>query len=454
MALFGKKKKPASAAPSFEVDPTALPPVEFKPPAASSGEQQGVLVACRAIPQYGLAVMLVAQAFRARADQILIDFTAQGATIRFRVDGIWERMPALDRESGDGMLTVLKRLMLLNPADRRSVQKGKLPVKYRGIDWIFNFTSQGAPNGERVLILIVPKKSVLNTLSDLGMREKLQSQYKELINGPASLFLFSGPAGHGLPTTWRIGLEAADRFMRDFHCIHDVSLDEPDIINIGNHTFNSSAGETPMTVLSSLLLKQPEALIFPDLFDDEVAELVCKQVTVEHRNIITRVVAGSAIEGLVKMLGSYRKFAKELLQITCGVLNQRLVRRLCLDCRQSFQPTPQLLQKLGLPSNRVHSLYQPTIPPPPEQRVDANGKPIEIPICSKCEGRGYYGRAAIFELLILDDEIRKAVLKKPTPEAILPVARERGFLTIQEEGILAVATGTTSLQELQRVLSK
>jgi type II secretory ATPase GspE/PulE/Tfp pilus assembly ATPase PilB-like protein len=85
--------------------------------------------------------------------------------------------------------------------------------------------------------------------------------------------------------------------------------------------------------------------------------------------------------------------------------------------------------------------------------VDANGKPIEIEICSKCEGRGYFGRVAIFELLQVNDAIRAAALKTPSVEQVLQVAKQQGFLTLQDEGVLAVATGLTSLQELQRVLS-
>ena len=104
-------------------------------------------------------------------------------------------------------------------------------------------------------------------------------------------------------------------------------------------------------------------------------------------------------------------------------------------------------------AGRVFVLSRPFIPPPPEQRVDENGKPIEIEICTKCDGRGYYGRAAVFELLALDEEIKKAFLNNPNPAHVTKVAKQRGFLTIQEEGVLAVATGLTSLQELQAVLA-
>ncbi len=444
-----RKKKTEKSAKGDEV---VLPPIEFKPPISDKQLQQGILIACRAIEQYPVTVMLIAQAISARADQLLLDCTAQGVSVRFRVDGMWETMPPMDRPTGDGVVVILKRLCNLNPTDRRSRQTAKLAVGLMG-DWIFEFVSQGVPTGERILIRVEPKKAILKTLSDLGMRDKMQEQLKSLLNGDDALVMLSGPAGHGLPTTWRVAMDAADKYVRDFHSVEDININDPEIINITRHTFNQAAGETPMTVLKSLLLKQPDVMVIPDFVNIETLKVVCDQIISQHRFAISRIIAGSAVEGLLKLLATYKSEAKTLVKITSGVLNQRLMRRLCDQCRQAFQPSPQLLQKLGIPPGRVAALYQPYVPPPPEQRVDAKGNPIEIPICPKCNGRGYYGRVAVFELLVLNDAIRKAVLQNPTPDNILQVARQQGFLSIQEEGVLAVATGTTSLQELQRVLA-
>ena len=447
--MIRKKKTSGSTAKRQEMQ---LPTMEFKPPAADRQVQQGILISCRAIEQYPVAIMLLAQALAVRADQILLDCTAQGVSVRCRVDGLWESMPPMDRPTGDGVMIVLKRLCNLNPTDRRSRQTAKLGVEHKG-DWIIEFTSQGVPTGERAVMRIEPKKPILKTLGDLGMRDKLQEMLKKLLNGDDALFLFSSPPGHGLPTIWRVGLESADRFVRDFHSIEDVATAEPELINIGPHHFNRAAGETPMTVLKSLLLKQPDVMIIPDFVDIDTVEVVCEQIIDQHRFGITRMVAGSAIEALLKLLTAYPTEVRRLSRIVSGAINQRLVRRLCDKCKQPFQPSPQLLQKLGIPPGRVSVLYQPFVPPPPEQRVDAKGNPIEIEICTKCNGRGYYGRMAIFELLVINEEIRKSLLQKPTAESVLLVARKQGFLTIQEEGVLAVATGVTSLQELQRVLA-
>lgn len=444
------RKKTAASSGSGQAP--QLPPMDFKPPVSDKQVQQGILISCRAIDQYPVAILLLAQALSVRADQILLDCTAQGVSVRCRVDGIWENMPPMDRPTGDGVMIVIKRLCNLNPTDRRSRQSAKLGLSHMG-DWIVDFTSQGVPTGERAVMRIEPKKPVLKTLSDLGMREKLQEQLKALLNGDDALFVFSAPPGHGLPTQWRVGLEAADRFIRDFHSIEDVALAEPEMINIAPHHFNRAAGETPMTVLKSLLLKQPDVLVIPDFVDNDTVEVVCDQIIDQHRFGITRMVAGSAVEAILKLLAAFPAESKRLSQIISGAINQRLVRRLCDKCKQAFPPSPQLLQKLGIPPGRVSALYQPFVPPPPEQRVDAKGNPIEIEICTKCNGRGYFGRMAIFELLVVNDEIRKALVQKPTVESVLQVARKQGFLTIQEEGVLAVATGATSLQELQRVLA-
>lgn len=441
-----KKKEPAKK----EV---VLPDLEFKPKVGDKQQTQGVLIACRNMEQYGPTVMLTAQAIKGRADQFLMDFSAQGVAIRFRVDGMWENMPPMDRVTGDGALVIYKRLCGLNPGDRRSRQQGKLAVKYRGEEWHLDFASQGIPSGERVLIKIDPKKMVLKGLPDLGMREKMQTQLRELLNKETSLFLFSGIPGQALPTSWRVGLESADRFVRDFHSIEAANTEEPELINITQHTFDPAAGETPMTVLKSLLLKQPDVLVFPDFYNAEVVALMMGEIKKEDRKALTRIEGSNAVEGLLNLLAKYPEQRADLLEFTSGVLNQRIIRRLCTECRQAFQPAPQLLQKLGIPQGRVKVLYQPTIPPPPEQRVDANGKPIEIQICKKCHGRGYYGRAGLYELLTIDDVIRDAVRKSPTPEYVTAAARQQGFLSFQEEGVLAVATGLTSIQEIQRVLS-
>lgn len=443
------RNKTNQPAPQAEI---VLPPHEFKPAIPDKQQQQGLLISCRQFEQYPTTVMMFAHAIANRADQILMDFSAQGAAVRFRVDGMFEMAPALDRATADGVLVILKRLYLLNPADRRSRQQGKMPVSLAG-DWVTEFMSMGTPTGERALIRIEPKKFVLKTLTDLGMRDKMQEQVKEMLNANDGLAIISGTPGHGLPTQWRISLEAADKFVRDFHIFEDKQTAEPEIINVTQHFYDSAAGETPMTVLPSLLLKQPDVLVFPDFVNDETVKTVVEEVQIEHRHAICKVSAPTAVDALIKLATTYKSSAAELMKLALGVTNERLLRRLCDKCKQGFVPPPQLLQKLGIPPGRVAMLYQPFFPPPPEQRVDAKGNPIEIEICKQCNGRGYFGRIGVFEFLTVNDAVRQAVLSQQNSAAVAKIAKQHGHRNLQEEAVLTVALGLTSLQELQRVFS-
>jgi type II secretory ATPase GspE/PulE/Tfp pilus assembly ATPase PilB-like protein len=138
--------------------------------------------------------------------------------------------------------------------------------------------------------------------------------------------------------------------------------------------------------------------------------------------------------------GPQAKFAKAAKL----ALNQRMIRRLCEHCKEAYAPPPQVLQQLGIPAGRVEALYRTPTPDPERPQ----------PPCAHCRGVGYMGRTGIFELLMVDDGVREAMLKRPQLEVIRQMARKAGMRTLQEEGIVLVAKGVTSLPELMRVLKE
>ncbi len=427
-------------------------PVEFKISAYPKNEAPGVLIAARQLPGYQIACGILGQALSSRVDKVLMDFAAQGGVVRFRVDGLWEVMPALDRPSADAALEVIKKVCGMNPKERRLKQTGKVGAQVTGTDWLIESMSQGVPTGERVLLTIEPKKGVLKTLTDLGMREKMQESLKAYLNGHEGIVIISGPPGHGLPTTWRIALESADKFVRDYVSLEDKDDPDPEIINITKNLVDVAGGQNIELALEKALLKQPDCVVLPRLYNEAVFKLILLELMTHKKHTIMRIPATDAAEAFITLLNTYKNQAKDILRHTQCVLNQRLVRRLCEKCRVPFVPTPQLLQKLGIPAGRVRQLFQPFIPPPPEQRVDAKGNPIEIPICPQCKGRGYFGRMAIFELLEINDNLRKVLQKQPKVEALRAAAIEEGHRSFNEEGIVAVALGLTSLQEIQKMI--
>jgi len=250
-----------------------------------------------------------------------------------------------------------------------------------------------------------------------------------------------------------LGIETADRFVRDFISLEDKDQLEDEIINVGVVTFDTAAGESPATVLPRALLKEPDVFIAPNLFDLASVSKLCEQVNTEGKLAISRVQAPDAAEALVRIMEQYPGAAAEFAKAVTVVLNSRLVRKLCEKCKQAYQPAPQLLQKLGIPSGRVQNLYKEFTPPPPEELIDEKGKPIEIETCRACGGIGYRNRTAIFEMLVVGDEVRQAMVSgQANADVIRKAARAAGHRSMKEEGILLVAQGVTSLPELQRVL--
>jgi len=431
-----------------------LPPVDLKAMgAATDQEDQGNLIAAKQSPAFPVAGGLIAHCLVSRGDRIMLDFTKNAVGVRYEVDGVWMNVDPRDRQSGDAMLEVLKKISNLNIQDRRTRQEGKFRAGFRKSIYICTLATQGVKTGERVLIKIEPKKAKFELLDELGMRPAIRDRYKEMVDAQQGFVIISTPPGGGLSTTWNLALNTADRYVRDFVSIEDEQNPEQETINVGPIHYDSAAGQVPADILPRLLLKQPDVFVVPNLVDGKTVGMLCDQVNEHHKMVVTQLNANDAVEALFRVLALQPPISEFAKAVTL-VINSRLVRKLCDSCKQAYQPQPQLLQKLGIPAGRVSMLYREFQPPPPEQRVDEKGRPIEIEICKDCGGVGYLGRTGVFEMLVINNQIREALSRKPNPDNVRQVARASGHRSLQEEGILLVAQGKTSLPELQRVLKQ
>lgn len=431
-----------------------LPPVTFTAMgAADKQKDQGNLLAAKQSPAFLEAGGMIAHAMTKRGERIMLDYTQTGVAVRFDIDGVWTGVDPRDRQSGDAMLMVFKKLCNLDVKERRAKQVGAFGVEFQGAKYTCEFVSQGTKTGERVLIKFVPKKEKFETIEELGMRPGMRKEFKRLIDEERGFVILCTPSGQGLTTLWKIGLETSDRYVRDFVSLEDESHAEPEVINVGQIFYKGDEGQSPATLLPKLLLKQPDVFVVPNLTNDETVRILCEQVNKNQKMVITRVNAKESVEAILRVMmlkGPVREFAKAITM----VLNGRLIRKLCDECKQAYKPNPKLLQKLGIPPTRVSVLYKEYEPPPPEERVDEKGRPIEIPICEACQGVGYLGRTSIFEMLVVEDSLRNVIAKSPSLDVLRKAARGSGMRTLQEEGILLVAQGITSLPELQRVLKQ
>ncbi|MCC9602334.1 Flp pilus assembly complex ATPase component TadA [Stieleria sp. JC731] len=432
----------------------SVAPVEFTPKLSDNSQAQALLIGARQGAGFAIAAGQVSHAIQSRATQVLFDFTAAGSSIRYMIDGQWEQLPPLDRESSDAMLIALKQVSLMNPADRRSAQSGSVKAKLKKEKFDILLQSQGVPTGERVLMRLEAMQVPFETLGDLGMRDKMVATLKQHLNSDGDIALITAPKGEGLTTTWNIAIGAADRLVRDFQSFEEQSRPEPEIININPNFYGGSTGITASEALRKAILKEPDVYMFPEKVDSDTFKMALGQVESLDKKIITRLVASSAIEGFARLVAAYPDHRQDIATKTACVLSQRLVRRLCDNCKIGFQPPPQLLQQLGIPQGRVALLYQPFIPPPPEQQVDENGRPAPITPCPMCQGRGYFGRISIFELLVPGPQLRDAITKTQDMARLAAIAKSEGFHNVQTEAVLTVARGLTSLDELKRAFAR
>ena len=464
--LGRRRKREVKAVHPWEMGP----PVEFAATTPLQQQNQAILIEARQSPAFVSTKILVADALDNRAEKIMLDYTQEAVAIRYYVDGIWHnaapvvQLPQLkgpplkgppNREVGDMMLAVLKKLANLNIMDRRSRQEGKFRSEIAGSKFDTTLLSQGTQTGERVLVTFQLVTKHIPTLEELGMRDGLRDKVKELIGpGASGMVVFASLPQDGLSALWTASLRSTDRLMRDFMSVQDQASLERDVENVEVIKYNLQGGETPDQILPKLLLRQPEVVCAPSVPNGETLNVLATYSLNEDRPHLALVGTRGkdAAETLLRVLAmnpQVELFSKAIK----GVIFVRLVRKLCELCREAVQPTPELLQRLGIPAGRVQVLYREKQPPPPGQPPPPKKKG-EPEICPACRGLGYRGRTGIFEVLTVDDKIRQILTRQPTVEQIRQFARQAGHRSLQEEGILVMALGTTSLTELQRVMKQ
>ncbi|MCC9641890.1 Flp pilus assembly complex ATPase component TadA [Rhodopirellula sp. JC740] len=429
-------------------------PVEFVPRVKDKNDQQALLISTRQGAGYAIAGGQLSHAISSRATHILFDFSKSACAIRYQIDGAWEQLPPLDRESGDAMLYALKQLCLMNPADRRGSQKGGMQVKLVKDKYQFNMQSQGVPTGERVICRLEAEEMPFKKLGDLGMRDKMIEQFKENLNGSGNVVLIAAKKSEGVSTFWNVAISAADRLVRDFQSFEPEESPEPEIINISPNFFGGDTGKTELDMVNRMVLREPDVLMFPNPPQPESLKVAMEQVIAADRQVIHRIAADGAIAALVAFVGRYPECRSMIAEKLGCVIHQRLVRRLCDNCKVGFEPPPKLLAQLGIPAGRVPLLYKPFIPPPIEQQVDENGRPAPIEPCPVCNSRGYHGRIGIYEMLTPGPQFREALKKTQDAGQLTAIAKSEGFRPVQSEAVLTVARGLTSLDELKRAFAK
>ena len=425
--------------------------ISFSTGGADANEKQARLIRGRQSPEFPTLKNMIFDAQFKRTEQLMMDCGRDGARVRILVDVVWHPSPPMEREMSDGVVTSLKDLAGLNPADRRNQQSGSFEIKSEFGKSKLDIRTQGVPTGERVFINFAQAKKDILKLEELGMFPDMVQKVCESLNTPG-LSIISAPAGHGLTTSWQGAIFSSDRLTRDCIGFYDSDETETDIENIVPKPYNSAAGESSYDSLKKTLLSQPDAIIAPTVADSETMDLLVQQANEEERSVIIRSQATTAAEAFLRIYAQ-AKDRNAFLTAAKTVTGQRLLRRLCSDCRIEVRVNPKMIQKLGGNPKKQGTLFNQYKLPPPEQRVDEKGQPIEFPPCPTCGGIGYIGRVAAFETLELNEQLRAFIRKQPQAAAIEAAAVKLGKTPLANQAYKLVLLGVTSLAEVQRVFN-
>ncbi len=361
-----------------------------------------------------------------------------------RVDGVAsERSEGIPTEDGDRIVRYLKKLAGLNVEEIRRPQRGQIQaglLSQESDPSGAEVETSGTTAGER-LRLRMHSRATLLRLHELGIAPQRLERLRRALAKKHGLLLLSAPPAHGLTTTQYSVLCGHDAYMNNIHALERRPLTELD--NITQQRYEGANTDVNYArMLQTVLRREPDIVMVGECEDRETALLATRAA--EDHKIYLGIQANDSFDALNKylsFLGDNARAARGLL----GVLNQRLFRILCTECREAFEPDPATLKKLNLPADKIEHFYR----PPAEPKTTRRGKPI---VCRKCQGTGYIGRTGVFEFFVVDPPVAKLIAAGEPVNRIKAQCRKSKMYYLQEEGLLRVIDGTTSMTEILRCL--
>ncbi|MBA3313243.1 MAG: type II/IV secretion system protein [Planctomycetaceae bacterium] len=383
---------------------------------------------------YAAAKELIYDSILRRATDVHMEPAETEVAIRIRVDGVMHGGEAFDRDTGQAVVNVFKVLSAMDITERRKPQDGSFRAITSGREIDFRVATQGTRFGEKMSLRILDQGAVVPDLGKLGMPKRLHDRLTRLIHEPHGMVLCCGPTGAGKSTTLYAALTSMDRYQRNVITIEDPI--EYKIEGVNQIEINSKAGQTFAGSLRSILRQDPDVVMVGEIRDAETATIGCQAANTGHM-VFSTVHANDTITALFRLL----ELGVEPFMVAnslTALIGQRLVRRLCPDCKEAYKPNPDLVHKAGLPADKVEFFYRP--PKTPQEE------------CPTCGGLGYHGRIGVYELLVMTDRIRDLVREKAPAATLKAEARKDGMLSMREEGLRLVARGVTAIDELLRVV--
>ncbi len=384
----------------------------------------------RDTPVIRLVNLVMTEAVRAGASDIHIETYEKSLRCRYRIDGVLHEVQSPPRSLAASIASRIKIMASLDISERRLPQDGRIKVKVLGKEIDIRVSICPMQFGEKVVMRILDHSNLSLDLPKLGFEEDILPKFTRAISQPYGMVLLTGPTGSGKSTTLYSALNYINKPIINISTIEDPV--EYQMTGINQIEAKSGIGLDFSTGLRCFLRQNTDIIMVGEIRDKDTAEIAINAAltglmvfSTLHTNDAPGAITRLGNMGIVPFLISST--------LNC-VVAQRLIRKICNDCKQPYEATPDVLEELNIQTQ--------------------NGEPVMLYRgggCSTCSNTGYKGRMAIHEVLILNEEFRKGVFQRKSAVELKKIARQDGMQTLRECGVKKVLKGLTTVEELLRI---
>ncbi|MEZ0536234.1 GspE/PulE family protein [Caldicellulosiruptoraceae bacterium PP1] len=379
-------------------------------------------------PVVKLVNSIFEQAISSRASDIHIEPFENEIKVRFRIDGVLYDILQIDINSLPSLTARIKVIGNMDIAERRIPQDGRTTFIFADKPYDMRLSSLPTVYGEKIVIRIADKSAFVKSKLELGFTDDDLNKYNKIITSPHGIILVCGPTGSGKTTTLYTVLNELNNGTKNIITVEDPV--ESTIYGVNQVEVNAKAGLTFASALRSILRQDPDIIMIGEIRDKETADIAVRAAITGHLVLSTIHTndAPSAVSRLIDMGIESFLISSSLV----GVISQRLIRRICPNCKEEYTPDVSETEALGIDNLQGIKLYR------------GRG-------CPFCNNKGYYGRTGIYEILTITKDLKKIIVKNVGSDEIKDIAMHEGMITLKEACAQRVLDGTTSIEEFYRV---
>lgn len=376
-----------------------------------------------------LVDLILKQAYEEGASDVHVEPEKESLRIRYRIDGVLHQSPSPPRGMESEMISRLKVLAEMDIAETRIPQDGRIKMNIKGKDVDMRVSALPTVYGENIVIRILKDAHAVLDLSHLGFTDEMKKSFEQLVARPYGIILETGPTGSGKTTSLYAALQTINTIERNIITVEDpVEYKLPIIRQV---PVNNKAGLGFATALRSILRQDPDVIMIGEIRDTETAEIAIQSALTGH--LVLSTVHANTASSVVTRLVDMKVEPFLVASSVIGVISQRLVRRICDQCKEPSVTTEMQKKLLKLTDDDKIESFK------------GSG-------CRHCHDTGYRGRIGIFEMLKMNDEIQKMILKNASASEIEKVARETGNESLLSDALKKVNQGLTTIDEIVKAI--